>query len=65
MIVFNVKGMICGQCVRTIKTLIKALDPQAEIEVDLAGRLVHITSCQPPDVLANLINELDYLALPL
>ena len=65
MTTLTVKGMSCGHCVKAITNAIKALDPQAKVDVDLAGGLVHATSNQTPNALADAINELDYLAAPL
>ena len=39
---FSVEGMTCGHCVRAITRAVKALDPDATIDVDLAGGTVAI-----------------------
>lgn len=39
---FNVEGMTCGHCVRSITRAIQALDPDAVVDVDLAGGTVVI-----------------------
>lgn len=39
---FQVENMSCGHCVITITRALKALDPAAEIAVDLAGGTVTV-----------------------
>lgn len=41
---FRVDDMTCGHCVRTITAAIQATDPRAEVEIDLATRLVQVDS---------------------
>lgn len=42
MIELTVKDMTCGHCAATITGAVKALDPQAGCEVDLAAQRVRI-----------------------
>lgn len=42
MIAFEVKDMTCGHCVATITQAVKAADPEARVEIDLARHLVQI-----------------------
>lgn len=42
MMVFDVKDMTCGHCVSTITKAIKATDPDAQVQIDLATHRVHI-----------------------
>jgi copper chaperone len=42
MITFEVQDMSCGHCVSTITQAVKALDAQARVQIDLAGRRVEI-----------------------
>ncbi|MFG0415930.1 heavy-metal-associated domain-containing protein [Pseudomonas sp. zjy_8] len=44
---FKVSGMSCGHCVRTVTQAIKALDPAAQVDVDLAAGLVQVDSDVP------------------
>jgi copper chaperone len=39
---FNVEGMTCGHCVRSITRAIQALDPEAVVDVDLSGGTVAV-----------------------
>jgi len=42
MIQFTVSDMTCGHCAATITSAVKALDPQASCEVDLAAKRVKV-----------------------
>ncbi len=41
---FEVKDMTCGHCVSTITKAVKALDPDARVQIDLATHRVGIES---------------------
>lgn len=41
---FEVKNMTCGHCVSTITKAVKALDPGAHVQFDLAAHRVEIES---------------------
>jgi len=41
---FEVKDMTCGHCVSTITRAVKALDPGAQVQIDLAAHRVEIAS---------------------
>lgn len=44
---FKVSGMSCGHCVRAVTQAIKALDPAAQVDVDLAAGVVQVNSDVP------------------
>lgn len=41
---FRVNDMTCGHCVGTITKALKALDPRAQVTIDLGQRLVQVES---------------------
>lgn len=41
---FEVKDMTCGHCASTITKAVKALDPDARVQIDLATHRVEIES---------------------
>jgi copper chaperone len=43
---FDVQDMTCGHCVATITKTVKALDPQAEVMIDLPAHRVSISATQ-------------------
>lgn len=44
---FKVSGMSCGHCVRAVTQAIKALDPAAQVDVDVAAGVVQVDSDVP------------------
>jgi copper chaperone len=45
---FHVPDMSCGHCTAAITSGLKAADAQAEVETDLATRMVTVRSGQSP-----------------
>ena len=48
MIAFEVKDMTCGHCVGAITQAVKAQDPGATLQIDLAAHRVEIDASQVP-----------------
>ncbi len=42
MLAFKVDDMTCGHCVSTIRKAIEAVDPGAQVQVDLPAHRVHV-----------------------
>ncbi|HZY15977.1 MAG TPA: cation transporter [Ramlibacter sp.] len=61
---FQVQGMTCGHCVRAVTQALKSLDPQAEVQVDLAAGRVEVQSQQDRAALAQAIAEEGYQVAP-
>ena len=57
---FDVKGMSCGHCVQAVTNAVKAVDPAAEVKVDLASGKVEVQSEQDRATLAKAIQEEGY-----
>jgi copper chaperone len=57
---FNVQGMTCGHCEKSVVQAIKQLDPQAEVRADRTQNVVEVTSTQPREALAKAIAEEGY-----
>ena len=57
---FQVQGMTCGHCVKAVTQAVQALDPQAEVQVDLPGGKVHVQSGQDRAAIARAIEEEGY-----
>jgi copper chaperone len=57
---WKVSGMSCGHCVRAITQAIQALDPQAQIQVNLAQATVNIESSLTQAAIAAAIEEAGY-----
>lgn len=57
---FNVPDMTCGHCAGTITKALKALDPQARIDISLADKRVQVESGLPLAEIARQISEAGY-----
>lgn len=58
--VFNVQGMSCGHCERAVTQAVQAVDPAAEVKVDLASGKVEVQSAQPREAIAQAIADEGY-----
>jgi len=58
--VFNVTGMTCAHCERAVTQAIKALDPQARVEVDLAAGTVRVEGAPSEQQIRSAIEEEGY-----
>jgi copper chaperone len=61
MLELDVTGMTCGHCVRTVTEAIKAVDPKAEVQVDLGSKRVRV---QGQSSAEELIRALDAAGYP-
>jgi copper chaperone len=58
---FDVVDMTCGHCVSTITQAVKAVDPQARVQVDLAAHRVMVDQGQADvQTLRKAISEVGY-----
>jgi len=65
MIAFEVQDMTCGHCVRTITQAVKALDPNAQVQIDLATHRVAIEAAQAnAAALGDAIREAGFTPVP-
>ena len=64
MIAFEVADMSCGHCVNTITEALKAVDPKAEVSVDLGQHLVMVEPAEADaQSLRDAIAEAGYAAV--
>lgn len=57
---FDVQGMSCNHCAKAVTRAVHQLDPQAQVQVDLAARKVEVTSTLPREALAQAIADEGY-----
>lgn len=57
---FQVQGMSCGHCANAVTQAVKAIDPQAEVKVDLASGQVDVQSQQEHAAIARAIEDEGY-----
>ena len=60
MLKLNVPTMSCGHCVSTIEKAVKAIDPAAEVTVDLPSRTVSVLSKDSDASVAQAIKDAGY-----
>lgn len=58
--IFTVTGMTCGHCEKAVLQAIRALDPQAQIQIDRSQNQVEVESTAPREKLAGAIAEEGY-----
>jgi copper chaperone len=55
MLEFDIPNISCGHCARAVTEAVKAADPQAEVQVDLATKRVQVQTDAPrAEVVAQL-----------
>lgn len=59
-ITLTVEGMSCGHCVKAVTAAIQAKDPNAKVEVDLAGGTVKTETILPRQVVSMAVEEEGY-----
>ncbi|MDB5370265.1 MAG: heavy metal transport/detoxification protein [Roseomonas sp.] len=57
----KVGGMSCGHCARAVTQAIRAMDPAAEVRVDVAGGTVRAVTALPRARVAQAIAEEGYV----
>lgn len=58
--VFDVRGMTCEHCVKAVTRAVLELDPQADVEVDLASGTVEVESAETALTIMGAITEAGY-----
>lgn len=64
MIELNVNGMTCGHCVSAVTRAIKSVDPQADVQVDLASKRVRVEGRSSGGELMQALEAAGYPAAP-
>ena len=63
MMKFRGEGMTCGGCARGVTNAVRAIDPEAEVAVDLAAKSVAVRSNASADRIRSAIDEAGYRAV--
>jgi copper chaperone len=62
---FTVSKMGCGGCAKSVTRAVQAIEPAAQVAVDLDAKRVTVTGATgPADRLAQAITEAGYPAVP-
>ena len=62
MIELKVDNMTCGHCVSAVTKALKAVDPEARVDVDLEAKRVRVETRQPVDLLTKALDKAGYPA---
>lgn len=62
--IFNVQGMSCGHCVKAVTQALQAMDPDAEVKVDLDAKTVGVQSKLSSETVIKAIREEGYEISP-
>lgn len=62
MIELTLPDMTCGHCVQTVTKTVKAVDPAATLQIDLAAHRVRIESAEPGERFRTALDEEGYPA---
>ena len=57
MVKFEVKDMSCGHCAGSITKAIKEVDPQAEVNIDLASKTVNVNANASAETIKKAMEE--------
>lgn len=62
MIELTVNDMTCGHCVKAVTQALKAVDPAAGVDIDLAAKRVRVETGQPRDIVTEALRQAGYPA---
>jgi copper chaperone len=60
MFTLKVSGMTCGGCINAITRAVKAQDPQAQVQADLATQSVSLETTLTPELVTQLLEGAGY-----
>ena len=58
---FLIENMTCGGCARGVTVAIKAIDPTAEVVIDVASRKVQVTTAVDTEAVIDAVKNAGYL----
>lgn len=62
MLELDVTGMTCSHCVRAVTQAVRTVDPEAEVQIDLAAKRVRIQGRSKADELIRVLGAAGYTA---
>jgi copper chaperone len=60
--VFSVAGMSCGGCASAVEKIVKRVDPEAQVKVDLATARADVTTQAAPETVSQALTKAGYEA---
>lgn len=61
---FEIANMTCGGCARSVTATIKDLDPNAQVDIDVATKLVNVQSSATLEQLTKALTEDGFPPVP-
>jgi copper chaperone len=58
--VFKVEGMSCGGCVTAVERIVRRVDPEARIRVDLAAARADVATQASPEAVSQALTKAGY-----
>ncbi|HSP26333.1 MAG TPA: heavy-metal-associated domain-containing protein [Saliniramus sp.] len=58
--VFKVEGMSCGGCVSAVEKIVRRVDPEAKIKVDLAAARADVATQASPEAVSQALANAGY-----
>ncbi len=58
--VFKVEGMSCGGCVTAVERIVRRVDPQAQVRVDLAAARAEVATQAAPETIGQALSKAGY-----
>ncbi len=59
---YHVPDMSCGHCKSSIETALSALDPEAQVSVDLEAKTVDVATSKPDAAVVTALEEIGFPA---
>ncbi len=60
MLKLNVQDMSCGHCAASVSKAVKAIDPAADVHVDIGAKLVTVETTAAPEAVRSAIRDAGY-----
>lgn len=60
MLKLKIPNMTCGHCAQTVEKAVMSVDPAAQVEVDLAKKIVTVETTAPEQGIADVVRSAGY-----
>ena len=57
---FTIQSISCSHCVRAVTDAVRSVDPQAQVDVDVASKNVRIETTSGRDAVAGALTQAGY-----
>jgi copper chaperone len=60
MLKFQIPAISCGHCVRAVTEAVQAVDPKAQVQIDMAAKRVQVSTQAPRPAVVAALAEAGY-----